>query len=317
MLWVGALQIMLDKGKDLDWFNSGQIVTLAVVAVVGFVIFLVWELTDEHPVVDLRLFARRNFWTSTVAMSLAYGLFFGNVVLLPLWLQQYMGYTATWAGMVLAPVGVLAILLTPLVGRNITKVDPRMFATVAFVIFALVLFMRSHFNTDADLGTLMIPTIIQGAAMAVFFIPLITLALSGLSPSAFRRRRDCSTSRASPRARSAPRSRRRSGTAARPCITRSWSSASPRTTRRRRRRSPTCRRAGLTEPQSLERINRLIDEQAFMLSANDIFYVSAILFVAADRRGLAGASGQGQRRRRRCRCGALTPGYNRAASSGL
>ena len=67
VLWVGAMQIMLDKGKDLDWFQSGQIVTLAIVAVVGFALFVVWELTDEHPVVDLRLFARRNFWTSTVS----------------------------------------------------------------------------------------------------------------------------------------------------------------------------------------------------------------------------------------------------------
>src|SRR5205814_1355190 len=97
VIWVGALQVMLDKGKDLDWFQSGQIVTLAIVAVIGFALFLVWELTDRHPVVDLRLFGRRNFWTSSLAMSLGYGTFFGNVVLLPLWLQQYMGYTATLA----------------------------------------------------------------------------------------------------------------------------------------------------------------------------------------------------------------------------
>src|SRR5437899_1222157 len=71
IVWVGALQIMLDKGKDLDWFASWQIVALAVVAVAGFVLFLVWELTDQHPIVDLKLFARRNFWTSTMAMSLA------------------------------------------------------------------------------------------------------------------------------------------------------------------------------------------------------------------------------------------------------
>ena len=140
------------------------------------------ELTDKHPVVDLRLFARRNFWTGSLAMSLAYGTFFGNVVLLPLWLQQYMGYNATQAGMVLAPVGVLAILLTPLVGKSVNKIDPRVFATVAFTIFAVVPLMRSHFNTDVNFSTLLIPTVIHGAAMAVFFIPLITLALSGLTP---------------------------------------------------------------------------------------------------------------------------------------
>src|SRR6266498_4916539 len=171
VIWVGALQIMLDKGKDLDWFHSGQIVTLAIAAVIGLALFIVWELTDRHPVVDLRLFRRRNFWTSTLAMSLGYGTFFGNVVLLPLWLQQYLGYTATMAGMVLAPVGVLAILLTPFVGRTVDKVDPRVFATTAFLIFALVLFMRSDFNTEADFWTLLVPTIIQGAALAIFFIP--------------------------------------------------------------------------------------------------------------------------------------------------
>ena len=158
ILWVGALQITLDKGKDLDWFQSGRIIALVIVAVIAFTIFLIWELTEEHPVVDLKLFARRNFWTSTLAMALAYGAFFGNVVLLPLWLQQFMGYTATKAGWVLAPVGVLAILLTPLVGKNLQKVDPRVFATGSFAIFALVLFMRAQFNTNADLKTLLIPT---------------------------------------------------------------------------------------------------------------------------------------------------------------
>jgi DHA2 family multidrug resistance protein len=185
ILWVGSLQIVLDRGKDLDWFASGQIVTLAIVSLIGFAFFVVWELTDRHPVVELRLFARRNYWTSTLSMALAYGTFFGNVVLLPLWLQQYMGYPATMAGWVLAPVGVLAILLTPFVGRTMDKVDPRIFATTAFLIFALVLWMRSLFNTQADLETLLLPTIIQGAAVAVFFIPLVNLSLSGLSPEQF------------------------------------------------------------------------------------------------------------------------------------
>ena len=168
VVWVGAMQVMLDLGKEHDWFHSSMVVTLAVVAVVGFIAFLIWELTEKHPVVDLTLYQRRNFWAGSLALSIAYGVFFGNVVLLPLWLQQYMGYTATQAGMVLAPVGVMALVLSPVVGKSIGKVDPRYFATFAFLVFALVLWMRSHFNTQADIATIMIPTIIQGVAMAFF-----------------------------------------------------------------------------------------------------------------------------------------------------
>jgi DHA2 family multidrug resistance protein len=182
VLWVGCMQVMLDKGKELDWFNSSTVVALAVTAVVGFVFFIIWELTDAHPVVDLRLFSGRNFWTGTVALSAAYGIFFGNLVLLPLWLQQIMGYPATVAGLAMAPVGLFAILLMPLVGRNINRVDPRLFATFSFLVFALVLWMRSHFSTDSSLTIIMIPTLIQGVAMAFFFVPLITLAMSGLTP---------------------------------------------------------------------------------------------------------------------------------------
>ncbi len=253
IVWVGALQIILDKGKDLDWFASGQIVTLAIVVAVGFALFLVWELTEEHPIVDLRLFARRNFWTSTLAMSLAYGAFFGNVVLLTLWLQQYMGYTATLAGMVLAPVGVLAILLTPLVGKNVHRVDPRLFATTAFLVFAVVLLMRSWFNTQADFATLMVPTIIQGAALAVFFVPLITLSLSGLSPERIPAASGLFNF-----------ARITAGSFGTSIVTTWWD-----------------RRATLHHQQLVERISQYdpTSQQAFMLSANDIFYVSALLFL--------------------------------------
>ncbi|MET0383387.1 MAG: DHA2 family efflux MFS transporter permease subunit [Burkholderiaceae bacterium] len=182
VLWVGSLQIMLDKGKELDWFNSPTIVALAVVVVIAFAVFLAWELTDKHPVVDIRLFAGRNFLFGAGTLAIAYGLFFGNVVLLPLWLQQYMGYTATSAGMALAPVGLLAIVLTPIVGRNVAKWDPRWMATGAFLLFSLVLWMRSNFTSQTDFGTIMIPTLIQGGALAFFFIPLTTLTLSGLPP---------------------------------------------------------------------------------------------------------------------------------------
>jgi DHA2 family multidrug resistance protein len=279
VIWVGALQVILDKGKDLDWFNSGQIVALAIAAVVGFSLFLVWELTDQHPVVDLRLFGRRNFWTSTLAMSLAYGAFFGNVVLLPLWLQQYMGYTATLAGMVLAPVGLLAILFTPMVGKTVHKVDPRLFATSAFLILALVLFMRSHFNTSADIGTLMVPTIIQGAAMAVFFIPLVTLSLSGLAPDRIPAASGLFNF-----------SRITFGSFGTSIATTWWDRRASlhhaQLAERITQYDPTSMQAlanmqaaGMSPQQSYDMLNRAIDQQAFMLSANDIFYVSALLFL--------------------------------------
>src|SRR5882672_10292576 len=280
VLWVGALQVMLDKGKDLDWFNSGQIITLAVVAVVGFTIFLVWELTEKHPVVDLALFGRRNFLVSTVAMLLSYGLFFGNVVLLPLWLQQYMGYTATMAGLVLAPVGLFAIFLTPVVARFTDRVDPRIFVTVSFGVFALVLFMRQHFNTDATIGTLLVPTLVQGIAMAFFFIPLISLGLSGLSPDRI------------PGASGLINfARIMAGSFGTSITTTVWDRRATlhhaQLVEHLTQSDPAAAQAfsnlnasGFGTDQSYALVNRLVDQQAFMLSADDIFYVSGLLFLA-------------------------------------
>ncbi|MGH8744287.1 MAG: DHA2 family efflux MFS transporter permease subunit, partial [Burkholderiales bacterium] len=279
IIWVGALQIMLDKGKDLDWFNSTFITGLAVTAILGFALFLVWELTDKHPVVELRLFALRNFWTGTLAISLGYGAFFGNVVLLPLWLQQHMGYTATLAGMALAPVGLLAILLAPLVGKNVNRVDPRIFATGAFVIFAIVMLMRSHFNTEADFGTILVPTVVQGAAVAIFFIPLITLSLSGLSPnqipaatglnnfvriSAGSFGTSITTTLWDHRASLHHAQLAENITSFNPVSTQAFANLQA---------------LGMNPGQSHAMVNRIIDQQAFMLSANDIFYASAILFL--------------------------------------
>jgi DHA2 family multidrug resistance protein len=182
VVWVGCLQVMLDKGKELDWFHSGTIILLTAIAVVAFIYFVIWELGEKHPVVDLSLFKGRNFSGGVIAISVGYGLFFGSLVILPLWLQTQLSYTATEAGKVMAPVGILAVILSPIVGKILPKVDARIVTTMAFLIFALVFFMRSHFTQDVDFITLMIPTIIQGAAMAMFFIPLTSIILSGQSP---------------------------------------------------------------------------------------------------------------------------------------
>lgn len=178
--WVAALQIMLDKGKDLDWFHSSLICILAVVALASFAFFLIWELTEQKPIVDLRLFAGRNFLGGTIAISVAYAVFFGNLVLLPQWIQQFLGYRSVDAGMVTAPLGVFAVILAPVLGKVMPKVDARILATLAFIGFAAVFLMRSHYTTGVDAYTLVLPTLLQGIPMALFFTPLTAIILSGL-----------------------------------------------------------------------------------------------------------------------------------------
>jgi DHA2 family multidrug resistance protein len=280
VLFIGTMQVMVDKGKELDWFNSGEIVTLAVVSVVSFLFFLAWELTEKHPIVDLRLFARRNFWLGTVSLSVAYGLFFGNVVLMPLWLQQYMGYTATWAGIALAPVGLLAIVLSPWVGKNVRRIDPRRLTTVAFLGFGLVLWMRSQFNTQADFMTILIPTVLQGAAMAFFFIPLQAIVFSGLTPDRMPAAAGLSNF-----------VRITAGAIGTSLFTTVWESRAvmhhAQIAESINRSNDTAVQvlgqlgaSGYTSEQSLATVNRLIDQQAFTMAATDIFWLSSILFVA-------------------------------------
>ncbi len=279
VIWVGAFQIMLDKGKELDWFASTQITVLACIAAVGFVFFLAWELTDAHPVVELRLFARRNFWTGTLSMSLGYGAFFGNVVLLPLWLQQYMGYTATNAGLVMAPIGLLAILLSPWIGKKVGSTDPRRLSTVAFAVFALVMWMRSYFNTQADFETILIPTLIQGIAMAFFFIPLVSLTLSNLPPEKIAAATGLSNF-----------ARITAGGFGASLATTLWENrasvhhvqlaeAISSTNTAATHAMAQLQAQGFSAAQSLAAINQAIDQQAAVMGADDIFRASAWLFL--------------------------------------
>jgi DHA2 family multidrug resistance protein len=279
VLWVGALQIMVDKGKELDWFNSGQIVILAATAAIAFAFFLAWELTEAHPVVDLRLFGRRNFLMGTLALSVAYGLFFGNVVLLPLWLQQYMGYTATWAGLATAPVGILAIVLSPWVGKNVSKIDPRKLASVAFLGFGGVLWMRSWFNTSADFNTILVPTVLQGAAMAFFFIPLQAIIFSGLGPERMPAAAGLSNF-----------VRITAGAIGTSIFTTLWED---RAILHHAEIAETVNRGSIAATQTLNQlgaggydsaqalatVNRMVDQQAYTMAATDLFFVSALLFL--------------------------------------
>lgn len=180
VLWVGSLQIMLDKGKDLDWFGSPLVIALAVIAVVGFCYFLIWELTVSAPIIDLRLFAGRNFAGGTIAIAVGYGVFFGNLVLLPQWMQTDLNYPSLNSGLVTAPLGVFAVILSPLIGRFLPRVDARIIVTIAFLLFSVVFYMRSLYVINVDTWALVLPTLLQGIPMAMFFIPLTVIILSGL-----------------------------------------------------------------------------------------------------------------------------------------
>ncbi len=179
---VGALQVLLDLGNDEDWFASPMIVSLAVVSAIALAVFVIWELTDKDPIVNLRLFRHRNFRSGTIAMTVAYGAFFSVGILVPLWLQRNLGYTAIWAGFATAPIGILPVILTPFVGKYANRFDLRILASFAFIAMSLTSFARSHFNLDVDFQHVALVQLFQGLGVALFFMPVLQILLSDLEP---------------------------------------------------------------------------------------------------------------------------------------
>ena len=281
VLWVGSLQVILDKGNELDWFNSSFLLGLAVVAALCFALFLAWELTDEHPVVDLSLFRFHNFRSGIVTLGLGFSLFFASLILIPLWLQTQMGYNSQWAGFAIAPGGVFAVLLSPLAARLLGsgKADPRALATFGFVVFAAVAFWRARFNTDADFATIALPQLLQGVGIAFFFTPLISMNLGGIPPArlaaaagvqnffrmmlgsfgasiaiaAWDNRQQLHRSRLNENVNAY-------GDAARQTLEQMTAS-------------------GLSPEQAYAQIERALSGQAYMLAANEIFWVIGVLFL--------------------------------------
>jgi DHA2 family multidrug resistance protein len=181
--WVGSMQIMLDKGEELDWFNSPIIVGLLLVAVVGFLAFIIWELTDDHPIVDLRIFRHRGFSMSCFAMSLTFAGMFSANVLIPLWLQTNQGYTASWAGIVTGFNGVLAIIAAPICAGLVARVDPRRLVSMGVIWMAIIFFWRSTMTQGLSFHQLVWPQLALGPAMPFFFIPVMSLAMATLTPA--------------------------------------------------------------------------------------------------------------------------------------
>ena len=184
VIGVGSLQMLLDRGKELDWFQSPEIIIFTVIAVIALTFLVIWELTDDNPIIDLALFKSRNFTIGCLCLSLAFMLYIGAIVLLPQLLQSVFGYTATWAGLAAAPVGIIPLLLAPIIGKYGAKIDLRYLVTFSFIVYAFCFYWRAYtFEPGMDFAAAAWPQFIQGFAVACFFMPLTTITLSDVSPT--------------------------------------------------------------------------------------------------------------------------------------
>lgn len=177
---VGSLQYLLDNGNDKDWFNSPIIVAAAVVSLVSIVVLIVWELTDAHPVIDLRLFGRRNFRVGVAVIAVGYFAITGINVIFPLWLQTAVDYNATWAGLAVAPIGLFALIAAPIVGRNMNRINLRLAISFAFCVFGLNVFWVATLNESASFSQFALPRLWQGLGIAFYFLPLNQVVFSNV-----------------------------------------------------------------------------------------------------------------------------------------
>jgi DHA2 family multidrug resistance protein len=180
---LAALELVLDKGQEEDWFHSSFIVWASIVSVVTLTTFVFWELRHPRPVVDVRLFSNRNFAASNLMMLTLGIALFGSTVLLPQYMQILMGYTAQQAGMALSPGGFVVILLLPFVGKMVSRVDPRYLIAVGFIILSASMFyMGSHLYPGVDFRHAMLLRVYQSAGLAFLFVPINSIVFSGVPP---------------------------------------------------------------------------------------------------------------------------------------
>ena len=181
-LGIGALQIVLDTGQRKDWFSSTYIRTFALLCVFGLVALIIRELMTDHPVVDLRVLRNRSFSAGVFLIGMLGFVLYASLVLLPLYLQTLMGYPAYNSGLALSPRGIGALLFTPLAGHLTTKTDPRRLLVVGLVLGSVTMFQLSGLNLYAGFWDIFWAQVLQGVALSFLFIPLMSLAMSRISP---------------------------------------------------------------------------------------------------------------------------------------
>ena len=179
---VTCLQVLVDNGQQYDWFRSKLIWTLTITAFIGFLYFIIWQLMRKEPLIDLTLFKNRNFTIGTVIVSVAYMLFFGNMVVVPLWLQQFMGYTAEWAGFAMAPMGIVPLLAMPVAVKLMQKMSLRLVIAVCMTLFAIAFFAFSFQTPQINFKFIAFSRLCVGVPLAIYMAPLAALSLARIEP---------------------------------------------------------------------------------------------------------------------------------------
>ena len=179
-LWVGCLQMILDRGQREDWFASDFILILAAITFVTFILFIIVENLAHHPIVELGVFRDRSFTSGNIIVFFVMASLFGSLILLPIFLQSLMGYTAYLAGMILGPGGLAIFIVMPIVGRLINAMNPKLIVAAGVLITAYASFLMSNFNMTADFATIIWPRVVMSVGLGMVFIPLTTLTLSGI-----------------------------------------------------------------------------------------------------------------------------------------
>lgn len=180
-LGLATLQLILDKGQEEDWFHSDFIFWTAIVAGVALLAFVIWELWNKDPIVNLRIMANRNFAVGTGLMTIMGIVLYGTIALLPLFLQTLMGYPALQSGMAVSPRGIGAIISMVIIGRLVGKVDSRYLIMFGFALLAYSTYQFSNINLEISIGSIVVPSIMSGLAMGFIFVPLTTIAMGTLA----------------------------------------------------------------------------------------------------------------------------------------
>ncbi len=180
-LGVGSLQVLLDQGEQLGWWGSLEIRILTVASVLGLIYFFISQRGSKNPIIDLSLFKSLNFTISTLGISLANMAYFGAIILIPQLLQTVYGYTALWAGIALAPIGILPVFLASYIAKLSDEIDLRLIVTFSFILYAFCFFWRAYiFVPEMPLDMVVWPQLLQGLALVCFFMPLTALGMQGI-----------------------------------------------------------------------------------------------------------------------------------------